>query len=146
MKINPKNGIDKLLFGMKQKDVEAIYGKPDKQFKDDDGNNIAVYNAQQFRLTFYEDEDMRLGYIICSNPQLTLFDKKVTGRKAEEVKQELLQHHFKSWEREDFDLAENHFNEDNWLILQTEYDAIVKIEIGAIINNKDEFEWKFGNK
>jgi len=44
MKINLKNGIDKLLFGMKQKDVEAIYGKPDRNYKDEDENQILVYN------------------------------------------------------------------------------------------------------
>lgn len=144
MKLNPKLGIDKLLFGMKQKDVEVIYGKADKQFIDDDKNLILVYNEQKWRLTFYEDEDLRLGYIISSNTALTLLDKKVIGRKVEDVKQELVT--FKSWEQEDFDLAENHFNEDNWIILQTEFGEIANVEIGAIINNKDEFDWKFGNK
>ena len=56
MILNPKNGIDKLLFGMQQKDVEAIYGKPDKEFKDDDENIIYLYNKEKLRLTFYEDE------------------------------------------------------------------------------------------
>lgn len=144
MKINPKHGIDQLLFGMKQKDVEAIYGKPSKQFKDEDDNAIAVYNDQKMRLTYYADEDFRMGYIICSHPELTLFDQKIIGRKVEAVKAELLSKGFTSWEEEDFDLAENHFNEDHWLILQTEYDAIVKVEVGAIINLKDEFDWKFG--
>lgn len=146
MKITPHHGIDQLVFGMKQVDVEAIYGKADKQFKDDDKNLIAIYNNQRWRLTYYQDEDFRLGYIISSNPELTLFDKMVIGRKAFEVREELLSNHFKSWEQEDFDLAENHFNEDHWLILQSEFDAIIKVEIGAIINNKDEFDWKFGNK
>lgn len=142
MKLNPKLGIDKLLFGMKQKDVETIYGKADKQFKDDDKNLILVYNSQKWRLTFYEDEDYRLGYIISSNTDLTLLDKKIIGRKVDEVKQELVT--YSSWEQEDFDLAENHFNEENWIILQTEFGEIANVEIGAIINNKDEFDWKFG--
>lgn len=140
MKINPKNGIDKLLFGMKQKDVEALYGKPNKQFKDDDGNIIYLYNTEKLRLTFYEDENFRLGYLISSNPDLILLDKNVIGRNVEEVKNELP---FKTWENEDFDSTENHFNESNWLILQSEFEIIVKVEIGAIINDNDEFDWKF---
>lgn len=140
MKINPKNGIDKLLFGMKQKDVEALYGKPSKQFNDDDGNIIYLYNAEKLRLTFYEDENRRLGYLISSNPDLVLLDKNVMGRNVEEVKSELP---FKTWEKEDFDSIENHFNESNWLILQSEFDTIVRVEIGAIISDNDEFEWKF---
>ena len=67
MTINLKNGIDQLLFGMKQKDVEAIYGKPNKQFKDEDENVIYLYNEQKFRLTFYEDEDVRVGYSLSCN-------------------------------------------------------------------------------
>jgi hypothetical protein len=140
MTINLKNGVDKLLFGMKQKDVELIYGKPSKQFNDEDGNVIFLYNDQKWSLTFYADEVFRLGYIICSHPDATILDKKVIGRKIEDVKNELP---FKSWTKEDFDTTENHFNESNWLILQSEYDDVIRVEIGAIINDKDEFDWKF---
>ena len=140
MIINPKNGIDALLFGMKQKEVEALYGKPNKQFNDEDGNVIYLYNTIKLRLTFYEDEAFRLGYMITSNPELTILDSKPIGRDIEVVKNELP---FKSWEQEDFDSTENHFNESNWLILQSEFGQIIRVEIGAIINDKDEFDWKF---
>lgn len=140
MIINLKNGIDKLLFGMKQKDVEAIYGKADKQYNDEEGNVICLYNVQKWSLTFYEDEDFRLGYIICSNPDATLLDKKIIGKNVEDIKSELP---FKTWTKEDFDTTENHFNESNWLILQSEYNDIIRVEMGAIINDNDEFDWKF---
>jgi hypothetical protein len=146
MQIKPKFGVDQLLFGMKQTDVKNIYGNPDKQFTDDDQNIIYVYNQQKIRLTFYEDEDFRLGYIIVSHPELTLFNQKIIGRKVSDVQNELETQGFKSWEKEDFDLAENHFNEDHWLILQSEFEQIAKVEIGAIIKNQDEFDWKFGGK
>ena len=77
MKINPKIGIDQLIFGMKQKDVENIYGKPTKHFKDEDQNIIYLYNDKKLRLTFYEDEEFRLGYIISSSSKLELFETKV---------------------------------------------------------------------
>jgi hypothetical protein len=48
--------------------------------------------------------------------------------------------------QEEFDTFENYFNEENWIIFQTEFDEVVKFEIGAIINDKDEFDWKFGKK
>jgi hypothetical protein len=143
MIINLKNGIDALLFGMKQKEVEALYGKPNKQFNDEDGNVIYLYNTIKLRLTFYEDEAFRLGYMITSNSDSLLLGKKIIGTKVEELKRELP---FKSWEIEDFDSTENHFNESNWLILQSEFGLVVKVEIGAIINDKDEFDWKFSSK
>ncbi len=140
MTINLKNGVDKLLFGMKQKDVEGLYGKADKQYNDDDGNVICLYNDIKCSLTFYEDEDFRLGYIICSHPEATILDKKVIGKNVESIKAELP---FKSWGKDDIDIVENHFNESNWLILQSEYNDIVRVEIGAIIKDNDEFDWKF---
>lgn len=143
MQIKPKFGVDKLLFGMKINDVKSLYGEPNKQFKDEDKNLIYVYNQLQLRLTFYEDEAFRLGYVICSNPDLLLFDAFVIGRKVEEIQKELEKKQFKDWEKEDFDIVENHFNEEHWLILQSEFDQISKVEIGAIINDKDEFDWKY---
>lgn len=140
MKVNPKNGLDELLFGMKQSHVESFYGKPNKQFKDEEGNVIYVYNKEKLRLTFYEDENFRLGYIITANPAALLLNNSVIGRDLEEVKKELP---FNSWEQEDFDSTENHFNESNWLILQAEYGVIIRLELGAIIKDNDEFDWKF---
>ncbi|AWA31199.1 hypothetical protein HYN48_14455 [Flavobacterium magnum] len=143
MNIYPKNGIDKLLFGMKSPDVAAIYGKPDKEFRDEDGNVIQLYYELKCRLTFYEDEEFRLGYVIAAHPGLQLFGEKIVGRNISEVRQVLLAHGITKWETEEFDLAENHFDETNWLILQAEFAEVTKVEIGAIINDRDEFDWKF---
>lgn len=141
MKLNPKNGIDALLFGMKQKDVVERYGQPNKQFEDEEGNVIYLYFDKRLRLTFYEEEEFRLGYIITSNSEVELLDKKLIGVEVELLKKELP---FKSWEVECFDSTENHFNESNWLILQSEFGTVIRVEIGALIDDvKDEFQWKF---
>jgi hypothetical protein len=50
------------------------------------------------------------------------------------------------WTKEGYDTYENWFNEEYWIVLQTEFDEIVKVELGAIINDKDEFDWKFKGK
>jgi hypothetical protein len=146
MKINTKNGIDKLLFGMKQNDVTAIYGKPDRNYKDEDDNVIFAYNKLKMRLTFYQEEEFKLGYIVASSPDLELFGNKIIGVKIAEVKKALATKSITKFTQEDFDTFENYFNEENWFILQTEFDEVVKFEIGAIINAKDEFDWKFGKK
>ena len=146
MKINLKNGIEKLLFGMKQNDVTALYGKPDRNYKDEDDNVIFAYNKLKMRLTFYKDEEFKMGYIVASSTDLELFGNKVIGKKISEVKKELALKGITKFTQEDFDTFENYFNEENWIILQTEFDEVVKFEIGAIINAKDEFDWKFGKK
>ena len=144
MKINLKNGIDKLLFGMKQNDVIALYGKPDRNYKDEDDNLIFAYNALKMRLTFYQEEEFKLGYIVASSADLELFGNTIIGKKINDVKKELASKGIAKFTEEDFDTFENYFNEDNWIILQTEFGEVVKFEIGAIINAKDEFDWKFG--
>jgi hypothetical protein len=143
MKINLKNGIDKLLFGMKQNDVTAVYGKPNRNYKDEDDNVIFAYNSLKMRLTFYQEEELRLGYIVASSSNLELFGNTIIGKKITDVKKELAIKGITKFTQEDFDTFENYFNEDNWFILQTEFDEVVKFEIGAIINAKDEFDWKF---
>ncbi|MBF7090220.1 hypothetical protein IUY40_01510 [Flavobacterium sp. ALJ2] len=146
MKINPKNGIDKLLFGMKQNDVTAIYGKPDRNYKDEDDNVIFAYNKHKMRLTFYQEEALKLGYVVASSPDLEIFGFKIIGRKIADVKKDLATKEITKFTQEEFDTFENYFNEENWIIFQTEFEEVVKFEIGAIINNKDEFDWKFPTK
>jgi hypothetical protein len=146
MKINLKIGIDKLIFGMKQKDVTAKYGKPDRNYKDEEDNVIFAYNLLKIRLTFYKEEDFKLGYMVASSPELELFGNKIINRNITEVKKEFTKKGAAKFTQEEFDTFENYFNEENWIIFQTEFDEVVKFEIGAIINDKDEFDWKFGKK
>lgn len=143
MKVNLKNGIDKLLFGMKQDNVIALYGKPDKNYKDEDDNIIFLYNVHKLRLTFYMEEDFKLGYVVGSGSDLEVFDEKIIGRSIADVKKDLAVKGLTKWTEEAFDTFENSFNEENWMILQTEFGDVVKVEVGAIINDKDEFDWKF---
>jgi hypothetical protein len=131
---------------MKQKDVTAIYGKPDRNYKDEEDNVIFAYNALKIRLTFYKEEDFKLGYMVVSSPELELFGNKLINRNIAEVKKELTKKGLSKFTQEEFDTFENYFNEENWIIFQTEFDEVVKFEIGAIINEKDEFDWKFGKK
>lgn len=143
MKVNLKNGIDKLLFGMKQDNVIALYGKPDKKYEDEDDNVIFLYNASKLRLTFYVEEDFKLGYIVGSGLELEILDTKVIGKSVADAKKDLATKGLTKWTEESFDTFENSFNEENWLILQSEFGDVVKVEVGAIINDKDEFDWKF---
>ncbi|RZK01809.1 MAG: hypothetical protein EOO46_19165, partial [Flavobacterium sp.] len=103
MKVNLKNGVDKLLFGMKQDNVIALYGKPDKNYKDEDENVIFLYNAQKLRLTFYVEEDFKLGYIVGSGADLEVFGLNLIGRSIVDVKKDLATKGLTKWTEEAFD-------------------------------------------
>ncbi|MVO10475.1 hypothetical protein GOQ30_14980 [Flavobacterium sp. TP390] len=143
MKVKLKYGVDQLLFGMKQKDVEAIYGKPNKQYIDEEDNIVYMYNAYKMRLTFYDEEELRLGYITSTNENLELFDTKIIGKSWNEIHQLLQNNKLKDFETEIVDGTENYFFEDSWLFVNVDYNQVFKIEIGAVFTNQDEFDWKF---
>jgi hypothetical protein len=144
MEIKLKFGIDKLLFGMKQKDVEALYGMPDSKYTDEEENIVYVYNEQKMRLTFYEEEELRLGYITSTNQNLELFGFKLIGKNWNEVKTILESNKLIQFETEVVDGTENYFFETNWMFVNVDYGSVFKIEIGAIFtDNEDDFDWKF---
>ena len=37
----------------------------------------------------------------------------------------------------------SYFNEENWVFFHIDYNEIVKIEVGAVFSDKDEFDWRF---
>lgn len=143
MELQLQNGIDRLLFGMTQKYVEALYGKPNHTFKDDEDNIVYVYNKEKMKLTFYAEEDFRLGYMTISNPELTLFSTKLIQQPWDVVNGNLALQKITKFEVTDEDGVTMYFNEANWLLLFVEYDEVVRVELGAVINAKDEFSWKF---
>ena len=135
-----KKGIDKLRFGMKREDVSDIYGPPDREFRDEEQNITWVYNMQKWRLTFYQDEEYRLGYLITANEELELLGNRIVGRDVEEVKAHLKPKGFNRWEEEAIDITTAHFNEDQWVVLQSEFGIVTKLELGAALVN-DLFVW-----
>lgn len=143
MILKPAFGFDKLLFGMKQADIEALYGKADTFYKDEDDNIILAYNVLKAKLTLYAEEDFRLGYIVISHPETEIFGETIIGKPFETVKNILNKKGFKSWETETNDGIKLYFNEDFWIFFHEEYNEIIKIETGALIKNENDFDWKF---
>jgi hypothetical protein len=82
--------------------VERLYGKPDLIFDDEDDNTIVLYNSLKCRLTFYADEDFKLGYIIVSNPEATLWGQKILGSPFSKIgKLFLIKKDFKNLKKND---------------------------------------------
>ena len=77
---------------------------------------------------------------------LELFGEKIIGKDWNEIKKILENNKLNQFENEVVDGTENYFFEDNWLFVNVDYDKVFKIEIGAVFNNNDEFDWKFKSK
>jgi hypothetical protein len=143
MEIKLKYGIDNLLFGMKEQDVTKILGKPDTQYKDEEENIVFMYNARKLRLIFYKEEAFKLGYMTTTNPIVKLFNTTIIGKNWSDVLPVLEKHKVKSFETDTVEGMMSYFNEENWLFVHIDYNEIVKIEVGAVFSDKDEFDWRF---
>lgn len=143
MEIKLKYGIDNLLFGMKEQDVTKILGKPDTKYKDEEENVVFMYNARKLRLIFYKEEDFRLGYMTTTNPIVKLFNTTIISKNWSDFFPLLEKNKIKPFETDTVEGMTSYFNEENWLFFHVDYNEIVKIEIGAVFSDKDEFDWRF---
>ena len=143
MEIKLKYGIDNLLFGMKEQDVTKILGKPDTQYKDEEENVVFMYNARKLRLIFYKEEVFKLGYMTTTNPIVKLFNTTIIGKNWSDVFSVFEKNKVKSFETDTVEGMMSYFNEENWLFVHVDYNEIVKIEVGAVFSDKDEFDWRF---
>ncbi|KAB2807699.1 hypothetical protein [Phaeocystidibacter luteus] len=142
MKLHLNQGINNLRFGMTRTKVESILGQPDKILIDPDDENELIweYSDQKLRLTFYQNEADRLGYIRCSNSNLTIKGLQIIDKKIVDV-QNQIDSDPDAWEIEEYHFFKVYFLEQYWLSLQVEYERVTVIEHGVPFKNDDEYDW-----
>jgi hypothetical protein len=138
----PGTGTDSLLFGMIPDAVLKQLGQPDDTYLDEEDNPIWMYHKLQLKVTFYAEEGDRFGYLVTTHPEAFLFGQPVIGQSVTSVKTQLQSKRITHWETEFRDGVYHHFNEDHWIQLWEEFGVITRIELGALIKNLDEFDWK----
>ena len=70
-------------------------------------------------------------------------DTTIIGKNWSDVFPILEKNNVKSFETDTVEGMMSYFNEANWLFVHVDYNEIVKIEVGAVFSDKDEFDWKF---
>ena len=143
MEIKPEIGIGELKFGMKLSDVINILGNPDseKAEKDAEHRIIVVFNKHRLRLTFYENENNSLGYIISSNTNLTYNGIEIINSNIDFIKNEVFKDIISEWEIEDYGSFISHFEEKYWITLYSEFETVTSFEIGVPFKNEEEYKW-----
>ncbi|MEN9336284.1 MAG: hypothetical protein RLZZ500_1271 [Bacteroidota bacterium] len=135
-------GIDNIKFGLIQDEVFSLLGNPNKIHIDEDDENEIVcdWNDYKFRLTFYKDENLKLGYIRIKNQNLTFKNQKIIGQSLRQVK-EIVFAHLNNWELDEYEFFSTYFNEKFWLTLHVDYGIIEEVEIGVPFKNNFEYDW-----
>jgi hypothetical protein len=136
-------GIGNIKFGIKQNNVKHLLGSPDEIRIDGEEENrtIWVYNEKKLRLTFYKDEEDKLGYIETSNSKLIFKKKIIISKSVKKVKEEVLKGFIEEWEIEKHHSFTTHFNETWWITLTEEYNEIVSIELGVPFLDDETYNW-----
>jgi hypothetical protein len=143
MKLNIEIGIGKLRFGFKEDEVKEILGNPDEIKKDENSENriIWVFNKEKIRLTFYKDEERKLGYIETANPNLTLNEFSIINSNIELVKEEFSKEEIFDWEKEEYHSFTTYFNERFWITFHVKYEEVTDLEIGVPFITEEEYKW-----
>lgn len=143
MNLKLELGIGKLRFGCKESEVKKFLGNPDEIKKDSDSENriIWVFNKEKIRLTFYENEERKLGYIETSNPKLALNEFLLINSNIELVKEKFAKERVIGWEKEAYDSFTTYFNEDFWITLHVEYEEVTSLELGVPFLTEEEYKW-----
>jgi hypothetical protein len=142
MELKPRFGIDQLIFGLHQSDLVKLLGEADKVFnnEDDESEIIYQYNELRLQLSFYNQENGRLGYIRCANPEIAYEGKKILGEPVQTVIKETFQE-YKNWQIDNYDFFDTYLNVENWVVLNVEYEVVSDIEIGVPYNDDDTYSW-----
>jgi hypothetical protein len=143
MQLTPGRGVDNLVFGMQKTDIVKMLGKADRIFKAEDDENelIYQYNKLKLRLTFYEQEDGRLGYIRCANPAVEYDGRKIIGEPAASVAKDVFGDDM-DFEVEVYDFFDTYLDAESWIVLNVDYGNVTDIEIGVPYDDEEEvFVW-----
>lgn len=143
MELKPKIGVENLKFGMTRKEVIGILNDPDRMLTNNDDKNelILEWNSKKLRLTFYQNEKDRLGYLRTANPEVIFNGEKIMGAELEFVRKEIFGELIPDWEIEEYDFFTTHFNEQNWLTLHVEYGIVTELELGVPFDKDGDFNW-----
>jgi len=137
-------GLDNIIFGSTESEIEEILGKPDRIRMDEEYEEfepMLQFNSIKTRLTFYKNHGGKLGYIRSSNPDLSYKNKKIIGKSISEAFDIFDNIPKDSWQITEYDFWIDYFNEDWWIILRCDYSEVTQLELGVPFRNEDEYNW-----
>ena len=144
IELKPQIGLGPLKFGMKKEALIGLLGEPDQIFRDpiaDDDHTLMEWNALKLRLTIYEDEENRFGYIRTKNSNVVYNNHPIIGQPMSVLNQQAFTKIAEEWSVTGYGSWISYFYEDYWLSLNVEYDEVYEIEMGVSFKNDDEFAW-----
>lgn len=143
MELKPGIGIDNMIFGMDQSEIENILETPDEQrvHLNDDFKYQYVFNKQKIHLSFLLLHNGKFGYIDTTNEKLSFNNFPIINSNIDFALNEIFIDLITEWELEEFNTFSEYFSRKYWLNLHVEYGVITNVEMGVPFKNEDEFKW-----
>ncbi|MEL6930136.1 MAG: hypothetical protein AAFO95_16080 [Cyanobacteria bacterium J06600_6] len=133
-------GFDQIRFGMKEADIVAILGSPDKKYESDYDLHL-VYFSIKCDLWILK-EDNRLHWIQSSNPKAQVFGKLLINENKKELISFLNSKLDDKLEIDDFGWNEYYTFTDTWLSLYFEFNVLTMFSFGHFWSDNDEPVWQ----
>jgi len=96
-------GLENLVFGMYQEEIEKVMGKPDKILEEEIDNVIVCYfNDALIKTKFDKDEDLKMESIEVFNPNAYMFNQRIINKNKEEIIDLLKANGYCEIEQEDY--------------------------------------------
>ena len=135
-------GLDDLIFGATEAEVMALIGDPDRTFTNEDDDNELIYqfNSRKLRLSFYKDQNRRLGYIRCGNSAITYNKQPLIGQPIQTLTETTLKD-ITLWNIDSYEFFDVYFNEANAITLNVEYEEVADLEFGVMLNQDETYKW-----
>ena len=142
MELRIGHGLGEMIFGMRENDLANVLGKPDKAY-DEETHRELQYHRLRCTAWCDPDEDGRLNWIVCDNPDVELFGAKLMGKPRQDVLDHIAGHLNEDVEFEDHGSFESVLYESSWLELQFEYGVLDGVRFGSLFDDDDEPIWAF---
>ncbi len=140
MQFIPGVGAQGAKFGIKEDELVRAFGKPDRRIEDGMGVML-IYNDKYARFRFDKDLGGKLTTIECSDPSLTIMDRKVIGMKKSAFEALAREKGFAPVEYEDYDSFETAFCDPFSAWFTLEYGRVSAVKCGPLIGENDEVRW-----
>ncbi|MEO0684021.1 MAG: hypothetical protein AAFY76_02975 [Cyanobacteria bacterium J06649_11] len=141
MNINLCKGIGKVKFGMKEHEVFEILGSPSKIGLDsDDNRKYLYYNDIQMRISIFQNYDDRVGYIEVTSDNTRIGNIKVMGVNVNDFIFKDFAYKLR-WIKNEYDFFDVYSIDDLLVTIQSEFDKIIRFEMGTLISDDDEYIW-----
>ena len=142
MEIKIGVGLDYTIFGMFQKDIINIGGKPDKILETEIEDGIVYYYYDQMIKTKFDlRRNGKLYSFEVYNPKAIMFDQEIINQKKSEILDLLKLNGYYNVEHEDCEFFETVFCKEICSTFVFEFDKLVHVEFSPLSDSNDEIIW-----